>query len=124
MPIQKALEHIWGDTYFIVEERTQTLHKVQFDFKVGSLDVAAGQKFSLSVFRESNKGFEGLAFDREGEVLFLAKERNPVRILEIKGLTQKFGQALTCLIRRNSARDSSLFIRDISSLGFDPRSNI
>ncbi|RJT66791.1 DNA-binding protein, partial [Escherichia coli] len=32
-----------------------------------------------------NKGFEGLAYDAEGKRLFVAKERDPVRIYEIHG---------------------------------------
>ena len=114
----EAVEYISAGVYVISDERRQRLLRVEVDERTTVIDAAHASQLSLGIDRNGNKGFEGLAYDKVGERLFVAKERNPVRIYEIAGFPY-VAEAPAVHINQHQAR---LFVRDLSSLQFDERS--
>ncbi len=114
----EAVEYISAGVYVISDERRQRLLRIEVDERTTVIDAAHASQLSLGIDRNGNKGFEGLAYDKVGERLFVAKERNPVRIYEIAGFPY-VAEAPAVHINQHQAR---LFVRDLSSLQFDERS--
>ncbi|MBI6852636.1 SdiA-regulated domain-containing protein [Pseudomonas cichorii] len=112
----EAIEYISPGVYVISDERQQRLLKVQVDDTTRTLDAADAVQLTLSIDVGRNKGFEGLAYDIKGQRLFIAKESEPVQIVEIRGFPQS-SNSLGVIFDRK--RDAGLFVRDMSSLYFD-----
>ena len=117
----EAVEYISPGIYVISDERAQRLFKVHVDENTLWLDAADSEQLSLGLGLNGNKGFEGLAYDSQGRRLFVAKERDPLRILEITGFPGD-EQRLNLQVTDDQRRDRRLFVRDLSSLQFDERS--
>lgn len=117
----EAVEYISPGIYVISDERAQRLFKVHVDESTRWLDAADSEQLSLGLGLNGNKGFEGLAYDSQGQRLFVAKERDPLRILEITGFPGD-EQRLNLQVTDDQRRDRRLFVRDLSSLQFDERS--
>jgi uncharacterized protein YjiK len=118
----EAVEYISQGVYVITDERRQRLLKVRVNDRTTALYAEQSQQLSLSIGLNGNKGFEGLAYDSLGQRLFVAKERDPLRIYEIHGFPQRDpGQPLAVHVVDDRKRDAGLFVRDLSSLQFDQR---
>lgn len=119
----EAIEYISRGLYVITDERRQRLIKVRLEDDTRVIDAAQAQQLSLGIGLNGNKGFEGLAYDAAGQRLFVAKERNPLRIYEIHGFPQRDPeQPFAVHVVDDLERDAGLFVRDLSSLQFDERS--
>lgn len=119
----EAIEYVSRGVYVISDERLQRLIRVELDEQTKSIDAAASQQLSLGIGQSGNKGFEGLAYDVAGKRLFVAKERDPVRIYEITGFPfADDGQPLAVHVSENRERDADLFVRDLSSLQYNQQS--
>ena len=119
----EAVEYISQGLYVITDERQQRLIKVRVDDTTTELHADQAQQFSLGIGLNGNKGFEGLAYDSAGQRLFVAKERDPIRIYEIHGFPQRDPQRPFAVhVVDDQKRDAGLFVRDLSSLQFDERS--
>jgi uncharacterized protein YjiK len=119
----EAVEYISKGLYVITDERRQRLIKVQIDDDTRELHADVKQQLSLSLGSTGNKGFEGLAYDAAGQRLFVAKERDPMRIFEIHGFPHRDpDQPFAVHVLDDQQRDAGLFVRDLSSLQFDERS--
>lgn len=116
----EAIEYISRGVYVISDERLQRLLRVEIDEHTESIDASTSQQLSLGIGQNGNKGFEGLAYDALGKRLFVAKERDPVRIYEIEGFPYpEDGQPLGIHVSEDVERDAGLFVRDLSSLQYD-----
>lgn len=119
----EAIEYISKGVYVITDEREQRLLKVRVDEGTTRVDAAASQQLSLGIGLSGNKGFEGLAYDTAGQRLFVAKERDPVRIYEIHGFPHTNpDKPFAVHVVDDPKRDARLFVRDLSSLQYDDRS--
>lgn len=119
----EAIEYISPGVYVISDERLQRLLRVEIDARTRSVDAADLEQLSLGIEQNGNKGFEGLAYDVSGKRLFVAKERDPVRIYEIEGFPYADdGQPLAVHISEDRQRDADLFVRDLSSLHYHQQS--
>ncbi|HBX55571.1 SdiA-regulated domain-containing protein [Pseudomonas sp. UBA2684] len=118
----EAVEYISRNLYVITDERRQRLIKVRLDDDTREVDAANAQQLSLGIGLSGNKGFEGLAYDSVGQRLFVAKERDPLRIYEIHGFPHRNPQQPFAVhVVDDRERDAGLFVRDLSSLQFDER---
>jgi len=119
----EAVEYISPGLYVITDERLQRLIKVRVDKHTTALHAEQSQQLSLGIGLNGNKGFEGLAYDSAGQRLFVAKERDPLRIYEIHGFPRRDPeQPFAVHVLDDQKRDAGLFVRDLSSLQFDERS--
>ena len=119
----EAIEFIDENTYVITDEYTQRLIKVKIDDATRELNAAEAEQLTLGISPSGNKGFEGLAYDSAGKRLFVAKERDPMLIYEVRGFPHDNPQQpYATHVITNPRRDARLFVRDLSSLQFDERS--
>lgn len=119
----EAVEYISPGIYVISDEHSQRLIKVQVDDDTRFLDAADAEQLTLGIDAGGNSGFEGLAYDNRGKRLFVAKERKPVQILEVRGFPNPDDSTPNILeVTSSKQRDAGLFVRDLSSLQFDERS--
>lgn len=119
----EAVEFVGPGTYVITDERQQRLIKVQVDDSTHVLDAAQAEQLTLGINTSGNKGFEGLAYDVAGKRLFVAKERDPMLIYEVRGFPHDNPKTpYATHVVTNPRRDARLFVRDLSSLQFDERS--
>ena len=118
----EAVEFIGENTYVITDERQQRLIKVKVDDNTRVLDARDAEQLTLGINQSGNKGFAGLAYDSVGKRLFVAKERDPMLIYEVRGFPQANPQQpYATHVVSNPRRDARLFVRDLSSLQFDER---
>ena len=118
----EAVEFIGENTYVITDERQQRLIKVKIEDSTQVLDAKDAEQLTLGINQSGNKGFEGLAYDSVGKRLFVAKERDPMLIYEVRGFPQANPQQpYATHVVTNPRRDARLFVRDLSSLQFDER---
>lgn len=119
----EAVEYIAPGLFVIADERPQRLVEVRIDDATTRVDAADGQQLSLGLEMEAkNKGFEGLAYDLAGKRLFVAKERDPLRIYEVHGFPHVEPDTPSVIrITDDRERDAGLFVRDLSSLQYDAR---
>ncbi|MDO9320344.1 MAG: SdiA-regulated domain-containing protein, partial [Pseudomonas sp.] len=116
----EAVEYISPGIYVISDERQHRLFKVHVDARTRWLDAADSEQLSLSIGEDSNNGFEGLAYDSVGRRLFVAKERKPLRILQVLGFPQQeANESFAVHVQGDAVRDERLFVSDLSSLMFD-----
>ena len=119
----EAVEYISPGTYVISDEYDQRLIKVHVDDDTLFLDSADAEQLTLGIDAGGNSGYEGLAYDNQGQRLFVAKERRPVQIIEVRGFPNLDPHSPNVLeVTSSKQRDAGLFVRDLSSLQFDERS--
>jgi uncharacterized protein YjiK len=119
----EAVEYISPGIYVISDEYSQRLIKVHVKDDTLFLDAADAEQLTLGIDAGGNSGFEGLAYDTQGQRLFIAKERKPVQIIEVRGFPNVSEDTPKILeVTSNKQRDAGLFVRDLSSLQFDERS--
>jgi uncharacterized protein YjiK len=119
----EAVEYISPGTYVISDEYDQRLIKVHVDDDTLFLDSADAEQLTLGIDAGGNSGYEGLAYDNQGQRLFVAKERRPVQIIEVRGFPNLDPNSPNVLeVTSSKQRDAGLFVRDLSSLQFDERS--
>lgn len=119
----EAVEYISPGIYVISDEHSQRLIKVQVDDDTLFLDSADAEQLTLGIDAGGNNGFEGLAYDNRGKRLFVAKERRPVQIIEVRGFPNLDTNTPNVLeVTSSRKRNAGLFVRDLSSLQFDERS--
>ncbi|AZG88776.1 DNA-binding protein [Pseudomonas syringae pv. pisi str. PP1] len=119
----EAVEYIKPGTYVISDERRLRLIQIHVDDNTKSLDAAQAEQLTLGITASGNKGYEGLAYDSVGKRLFVARERDPVQIIEVRGFPKTNTEAPGNLqVISNSKRDGRLSVRDLSSLQFDETS--
>ncbi|MEZ5538870.1 MAG: SdiA-regulated domain-containing protein [Pseudomonadales bacterium] len=116
----EAIEYFAKDQYVVSDERDQRLVKVRLKDGVTEVNSADFQQLSFGLELNGNKGFEGLAYDHRNKRLFVAKERDPVRIYEIKGFPQvDQTKPMAVKIVDDPDRNAGLFVSDLSSLQYD-----
>jgi uncharacterized protein YjiK len=115
----EAIEYVGPGRYVVADERSQSLVELLIDETTTAVDATSARRLSVGIERNGNKGFEGLAYDRAGDRLFVAKEKKPLRIYEVKGFVSlPGGGARTLHIGTNAERDAALPVRDLSSLHY------
>ncbi|WP_122326341.1 SdiA-regulated domain-containing protein, partial [Pseudomonas coronafaciens] len=119
----EAVEYISPGLYVISDERRLRLIQIHVDDNTKSLNAADAEQLTLGINAGGNKGYEGLAYDSVGKRLFVARERDPVQIIEVRGFPKTNHDAPGDLqVISNSKRDGRLSVRDLSSLQFDETS--
>ena len=119
----EAIEYISRNVYVITDETHQRLIRVELRDDTRELHVEDAQQLTLALGRGGNSGFEGLAYDSVGKRLFVAKERKPVHIYEVRGFPyEQTEQPIAVHVVEDLQHNRNLFVRDLSSLQYDERS--
>lgn len=123
----EGISHVDAERYVIADERDQQLYWVEIGPDTGRLDVSGAPRLGLAIDLGKNLGFEGVSWDHAKDRLFVAKEKSPLRVLEISGIPALFtGGPLDLQIREwKPSRARTLFMTDLSSLTLhEPTGNL
>lgn len=114
----EGITHVDGDRYVLADERDQQLHWVEIGPDTIRLHMDGTPTLELAIDLGKNLGFEGVSWDHVGERLYVAKEKAPLRVLEISGIPDLLdGKRMNLRIREwKSSTASTLFMTDLSSL--------
>lgn len=118
----EGIEYVGDDLYLIIEEPNQKISTVKIDEQTTVIDSTVAS-LSVAIELNGNKGFEGLAYDKKMDAITIAKERDPIRIYNIRGFPNGEGRFTDDLtITSDEQRTKALFLRDVSGLEVDPGS--
>ncbi|WP_417661498.1 SdiA-regulated domain-containing protein [Pseudomonas sp.] len=112
----EGVEVLSGDLMAIVDERQRTLTIFSLTASTTQIDARQQIQVDLGFSDAGNKGFEGLGWDSRQQRLLLAKERDPRGLFTLP-LSSKSGPAQGM----QELNIDDVFVRDISSVSFDPR---
>jgi len=117
----EGITHVAGDHFLIAAERDRQLILARINAERTELDLGVAPRLGLGIGLNGNKGFEGLAWDPEGQRLFVVQEKSPVRVLEITGLLAAMhGAGLDLQVREwKPGRFEEPYLRDLSSVSYD-----
>lgn len=118
----EAIEYVGPGHYVVTDERRQMLVELRIADDTRTVDGRQGRQLAIAIGRNGNKGFEGLAYDRRGDRLFVAKEKSPLRIYEVSGFVSPGRASQPLQIAEHPAGDAALPVRDLSSLYYDASS--
>ncbi len=112
------ITHISGNTYIICDERNQKVYRILIDDDVKSINLENESWLKISIGFKTNNGFEGVAWDSDLNRLYLAKEKDPIRIFYISGLLEAFNKARfnLSIVEWKKPWSKNLFVKDISAL--------
>ena len=101
----------------VIDERQRSLSIFLLNADTRELDSAqAVQRVELGTVGDSNKGFEGLAWDPRNQRLLLANEKNPVRLFSLACDGRRVSGPLQAL------GDLDGYVTDVAGLSVDSRS--
>lgn len=101
----------------VLDERQRSLTIFRLDADTRELDsVQAVQQIELGTVGGSNKGFEGLAWDKRNQRLLVANEKNPLRLFSLACDGRQVSGPLQAL------GDLDDYLTDVAGLSVDPRS--
>jgi uncharacterized protein YjiK len=112
----EGVEMLSGGRLAIIDERKRTLTTFKLGALTRSLEFADLASFDLGFADAGNKGFEGIAWDSRNERVLLGKERGPLGLFSLPFPGE---DGATGVLQPMSS--GHLFLRDISSLTYDPR---
>ena len=126
----EAVTYIGHGQLVVAEERKQNLVIIDIPVSVdgtlltsGSLNKEKYPSLKLAFWTEDNKGLESLTYDLKNDRLYVAKERDPIQLLEVSGLRASLNKGLPVSVRNLSdwIRDN-VFATDVSSATYDEKS--
>lgn len=119
----EAVSYLGDDRLILSEERRQALVVVPVPQAGQTLKREGYKGLTIDYGEGDNDGYEGLAYDLAGDRLYIAKERRPVRLLEITGLRASLDGDFSLDIQdRSTLVRKKVFATDLSSVVFDQRS--
>ena len=119
----EGLAHIGGNRYVIAEERLQRLRIIDLPDDVDTLDVTDAPRLSVAIDDRNNKGFEGLSWDEQNQQLLVVRERDPLRVLLVKGFANAGDGAIQVDIsEKGMSKENRLFLSDLSAVEVDNKS--
>ena len=122
----EGITHIKGDEFFLADERLQKLVHVRIDEGHSRIVTRGRPRLTIAAEVPGNLGFEGVSWDDRNRRLFVVKEKNPLRLLEFRGLVEAaHGRQFDIGIREwHLNRSSTYFLRDLSSVSYHEESGM
>ncbi len=114
----EGLTHVAGNQFVIAKERDQRLLLVTLPEGTAELDVSSAPSLVVALDDPGNKGFEGLSWDQANRRLLVVRERDPLRVLAVKGFVDAVaGEPVNLDITEIKSESSPiLFMSDLSSV--------
>ncbi|MAG66372.1 SdiA-regulated domain-containing protein [Pseudomonas abyssi] len=108
----------------IVEERVHRISILPLPSGDAPLRRADARQLTLGIgVSDDNKGFEGIAYDRSRDLLYLVKERDPQRLYRVAGLRSTLQGDLQLDVQDLTAWiDDAGVSSDLSAITVEPRS--
>lgn len=123
----EGITHVDTNRFVVTDEHDQRLILLEIDKHTEAVDAALAPQISLGITSTAkNKDFEGVSWDQHHKRLLVAKERNPLSIIEITGFIENTGGASDLHISQlEPVGFSKLKLRDLSSVTYhDPNGHL
>jgi uncharacterized protein YjiK len=119
----EGVAYLGDDLLVVIEERKQALLAVPVPKVDGAvIHRSDARGLALAIDAGENNGFEGLAYDRAGDRLFVVKEHSPMKLYEIRGFKRSLeGQFDLEVIDHQDWIERSVMATDLSSVEYDAR---
>lgn len=119
----EGLAYLGNGRLVLAEEIDQRLSFVDLPAAGETIKVTQARTLTLEIDpSRQNKGFEGIAYAADGDRLFVVKERDPLRLYEIRGAGAALEGRLQLHVRDLSAwLERSVSARDLSDVHHDPQ---
>lgn len=126
----EAVTYIGNGQLVVAEERKQNLVILDIPMSAdgtlltsGSLSQHKYPSLKLAFWNEDNKGLESLTYDLKNDRLYVAKERDPIQLLEVSGLRKSLDEGGSMSVRNLSDWiKNKVFATDVSSATYDEKS--
>lgn len=121
----EGLAYMGDSRLLLSEERAQRLRLVRLPAPGSGDAIDAGDSPFIALginLQKRNRGFEGVAYDRQHDRLFVVKEASPRQLFELDGVGRSFDGILQLSVRDLTAWiERSVFAKDLSDVVHDPR---
>ncbi|HZV62922.1 MAG TPA: SdiA-regulated domain-containing protein [Methylophilaceae bacterium] len=117
----EGITHVTQNQFVVVEESKNRL----ILFEIGdadSINIADAPKLILGFENVRNKSFEGISWDAKNERILIVNEKEPKRLIEIRGLLKSPGSNGADITIRELWPDKPTLmsaLRDLASLSYD-----
>lgn len=117
----EAISHVEGDLFVIASEKENVIWGARINDRTTRVEPVNSHTLSVSFNQHSNEGIEGLSWDHHGQRLFLANEKNPLKIVEVRGFEQLLqGRAGSLALRVWDGHQSLAgLVGDVASVSFN-----
>jgi uncharacterized protein YjiK len=121
----EAISHVAGDLFVIASEKGNEVWGARIAADTKRVVPVSSRTLSASFNGNANQGLEGLSWDHRGQRLFLANEKNPLQIVEVRGSDQLLlGQPTSLSFTVwNPQYALGQLAGDVSSISFNERWN-
>ncbi|GAB3378465.1 SdiA-regulated domain-containing protein [Azotobacter armeniacus] len=121
----EGVAYLGGDLLLLTEERDQALVAVPVPTGPGALRRQDYRALTLGFDNPDgdNRGFEGVGYDRGGDRLFVATERSPLKLYEVRGFKASLSGDFNLKVLDRSAWLNEKFVgTGLSSVEYDQSS--
>jgi uncharacterized protein YjiK len=119
----EGVDWVGGNRYVLVEEGKQGLTLIELADDATQVERNPARAFILGLQGDNNKGFEGVAWDPADNGLYVAKERDPMRLYKLHGLLDPHApQPLSLQHDPPQAQAAVTLSDDLAGLHYDPAS--
>lgn len=119
----EAISHVADDLFVIASESGNVIWGARIDRQTREVRPHTTHTLSVTFNGDDNQGIEGLSWDHRGRRLFLANEKNPLQIVEVKGFDRLMlgrpGSLAFAIWRQHPSLGS--LAGDVSSISFHER---
>lgn len=117
----EGVAYLGDNRVAVVEERSHAIYFIDLPPLPAPLRKQEFRSLQLGLDHGDNDGFEGLAYDRRNDRLFIAKEHSPRRLYQVNGLRDSLaGRFNLAVIDRSGWLDRAGDLADLSSVEIDP----
>lgn len=117
----EAISHVEDDLFVIASERGNVIWGARINDRTSRVEPVTTHTLSVSFNDGVNEGIEGLSWDHHGQRLFLANEKNPLKIVEVHGFEQLlYGRPSSLVLRVWDGYQSLAdLVGDVASVSFN-----
>lgn len=115
----EGIAHVSGNRFVLLDEGKYSLVMTDIEDGTDEVDVSDAPSFTLAMYADDNKGFEGVTWDRERQRLLVAKERSPKRVIAIQGFVDAEPDQTTSIHIEKLSETASSGLRDLSAVSYD-----
>lgn len=112
----EGIAHLGDEFFALADEHGHRIYRVRITRQTRHIDVSEAPSLGLDIWPDENRGFEALAWDEKRQRLFVGKEKRPLAIFEIGGLSDWHGKMNLRISQWRAKRPPARFMRDQSSL--------
>lgn len=116
----EGITHVAGDRFVIADEGDNRLIEVSLPPGIASIATDNARQLRLGLDRDGNKNIEGVSWDGVNQRLLVVKEKQPKRLMEIRGFIDPAPASASNLsiVNLDATQRAMRAMRDLSSVTY------